>query len=288
MTPATADTISRIGNFSPHLLRQHRHRLQQRHRQPAPRPVRPRSWPRSSTDRQPGDTTPTSTCTSATPCSFQVREYLPTVDSPVSRPARSPPPSTRHLPVLPRPSTRSSPTCSTSSTTRPGPGALRPSPSSPMTSSNHEPNRPSNSPPPRWRAGPSSWSPATAIRTGTPNVSLTSCAAPNPAYPTCPADAIQSVGIDLMIGGPGSGTNGNVENQLIVYRTPQESPVPTDLSVPVLQHRGVTDMSRTSARSSPMRRLTRCVGRRKAAASDWGRQPSSPCWPSPSSPRCSA
>ncbi len=58
---------------------------------------------------------------------------------------------------------------------------------------------------------------------GTNTVSLTSCAAPSGAYPTCPADAIQSVGIDLMIGVKGSGDNGNVENQTIVYRYP-ESP----------------------------------------------------------------
>ncbi len=53
--------------------------------------------------------------------------------------------------------------------------------------------------------------------------SLTSCAAPISTYTTCPADAIQSVGIDLMIGVKGSGDNGNVENQTIVYRYP-ESP----------------------------------------------------------------
>ncbi|MGA2835482.1 MAG: prepilin-type N-terminal cleavage/methylation domain-containing protein [Acidimicrobiales bacterium] len=37
----------------------------------------------------------------------------------------------------------------------------------------------------------------------------------------CPLDAIQSVGIDLLVDEPGSGTNGWVNNQLIIYRYPQ-------------------------------------------------------------------
>lgn len=54
---------------------------------------------------------------------------------------------------------------------------------------------------------------------------LTACAAPSAAYPTaaiaCPADAIQSVTIDLKVAKPGSGTNGGQENSLVVYRYAQ-------------------------------------------------------------------
>jgi hypothetical protein len=50
----------------------------------------------------------------------------------------------------------------------------------------------------------------------------TACAATSGRYPTraiaCPLDAIQSVGIDLMVASPGSGPNGTVENQTVVYR----------------------------------------------------------------------
>lgn len=52
--------------------------------------------------------------------------------------------------------------------------------------------------------------------------SLTTCAAPDGNYPTlataCPADAVQSVNIDLRIGKPGTGSNGTQENSLVVYR----------------------------------------------------------------------
>ena len=52
--------------------------------------------------------------------------------------------------------------------------------------------------------------------------SLTSCAAVSASYPTpaiaCPADAIQSVGIDLMVAKAGAGAQGTVEDHLVVYR----------------------------------------------------------------------
>jgi len=55
--------------------------------------------------------------------------------------------------------------------------------------------------------------------------SLTACAAPSASYPTasiaCPADAIQSVTVDLRVAKPGSGTNGGQENSLVVYRYAQ-------------------------------------------------------------------
>jgi hypothetical protein len=54
---------------------------------------------------------------------------------------------------------------------------------------------------------------------------LTACAAPSANFPTaaiaCPADAIQSVAIDLQVAKPGSGPNGAQENNLVVYRYAQ-------------------------------------------------------------------
>lgn len=58
---------------------------------------------------------------------------------------------------------------------------------------------------------------------GTPNVSLTSCLAPNGAYPTCPADAIQSLGIDLRVAAKGAGAQ-TVENDTVIYRYPEPAP----------------------------------------------------------------
>jgi len=55
--------------------------------------------------------------------------------------------------------------------------------------------------------------------------SLTSCAAPSAAYPTsaiaCPADAVQSVSVDLQVAKPGTGSAGVQENKLVVYRYAQ-------------------------------------------------------------------
>ena len=54
---------------------------------------------------------------------------------------------------------------------------------------------------------------------------LTACAAPDSNHPTlataCPADAVQSVNIDLRICKPGTGSNGTQENSLVVYRYAQ-------------------------------------------------------------------
>ena len=55
--------------------------------------------------------------------------------------------------------------------------------------------------------------------------SLNTCAAPSSSYPTlataCPADAIQSVGIDLRVAKPGTSSSGVVDDHLIVYRYAQ-------------------------------------------------------------------
>jgi prepilin-type N-terminal cleavage/methylation domain-containing protein len=55
--------------------------------------------------------------------------------------------------------------------------------------------------------------------------SLTACDAPSYSYPTpaiaCPADAVQSVGINLMVAEPGSSSTSTVQNSLVVYRYAQ-------------------------------------------------------------------
>jgi hypothetical protein len=59
----------------------------------------------------------------------------------------------------------------------------------------------------------------------TDNQLLTACTAPSANYPTsaiaCPADAIQSVSIDLQVAKPGTGSSGAQENNLVVYRYAQ-------------------------------------------------------------------
>ena len=54
---------------------------------------------------------------------------------------------------------------------------------------------------------------------------LSACAVASANYPTpaiaCPADAIQSVSVDLQIAKPGTSTNQEQENNLVVYRYAQ-------------------------------------------------------------------
>jgi len=54
---------------------------------------------------------------------------------------------------------------------------------------------------------------------------LSACTAPTANYPTvgiaCPADAVQSVSVDLQVAKPGTGLNGTQENNLVVYRFAQ-------------------------------------------------------------------
>ncbi|HEY5108133.1 MAG TPA: hypothetical protein VII96_00835 [Acidimicrobiales bacterium] len=69
---------------------------------------------------------------------------------------------------------------------------------------------------------------------------LTACAAPSANYPTvataCPADAVQSVSVDLKVAKPGTGSNGTQENNLVVYRfaqSPGSSTAPYQYSAAV-------------------------------------------------------
>jgi prepilin-type N-terminal cleavage/methylation domain-containing protein len=57
---------------------------------------------------------------------------------------------------------------------------------------------------------------------GTADVSLSSCTAPGAATLTCPADDIQSVGVDLRVAAKGAGSQ-TVENDTVVYRYPEPS-----------------------------------------------------------------
>jgi len=54
---------------------------------------------------------------------------------------------------------------------------------------------------------------------------LNACTATNANFPTsgiaCPADAVQSVSVDLQVAKPGTGLNGTQENNLVVYRFAQ-------------------------------------------------------------------
>ncbi len=65
---------------------------------------------------------------------------------------------------------------------------------------------------------------------GTSTLSLTTCTKPNGTYldvaASCPADAIQSVTIDLIVDQKGSGTNGSTETQVITYRDQGNSVAP--------------------------------------------------------------
>ena len=74
---------------------------------------------------------------------------------------------------------------------------------------------------PSWEvSGLAALTPAVTIAPTT-TLNLTTCTLPSSSYPTialsCPADAIQSVGVYLQIAAKGAGTQ-TVNNQTIVYR----------------------------------------------------------------------
>lgn len=168
--------------------------------------------------------TATTSCTTASPCSFQVWKYLPVTNG-----------GTSTCPVTGQPSSN---VCQYSGGTE-------------INNVLDVVNSPSLSQPifsytiydPNTNGGTAITPTATEIQnqqltglsppypTGGATQTLSSggvptCNAPNSNYPTvaiaCPLDAIQSVGIDLMVSVKGSGNNGQgqVENQTIVYRYP--------------------------------------------------------------------
>jgi hypothetical protein len=146
--------------------------------------------------------TSSSNCTTAKPCSFQVKQYLPIITAGVSS-----------CPVVGNPGS----TCRYSSTFKLLTNVL-------SVVNNPNPNPPFGPIQPIFsynifdtttQAGQNLT--ATAVQTG-----LT-CVAPGPGTlaTSCPADVIQSVGIELMVAKPGAGTNGTVDDQTIVYRYAQ-------------------------------------------------------------------
>lgn len=166
---------------------------------------------------------PTTVCTIKSPCGFQVRRYLPIVNS-----------GTSTCPVV-------------TDGTYPNGTCQYPSAYTLITNASRVINNPSDLSTaifsysmfdPNWPAGANS--PGTSFATNANDVqnnqitglpyprgntqTLTACGAVNGNYPTtasaCPLDAVQSVGVDLMVGVPGSGPNGTVDNQTIVYRYP--------------------------------------------------------------------
>ena len=175
-------------------------------------------------DQSGNPVTSSTVCKASSPCSFQVRRYLPIVNSGTS-------------------------TCPVGIAGSAGP-CQYPANYTLISNAQHVVNNPSSLQPifsysifdPNWPAGSGSTGTsilltATQVQnnliTGlssapynypTATQTVTACAASRPAYPTtaiaCPLDAVQSVGIDLMVASPGSGPNGNVENQTIVYRYP--------------------------------------------------------------------
>ncbi len=180
--------------------------------------------------------TPTK-CTAASPCSFQVRRYLPIVTGGISS---CPVTTDGTAPSGPNPN----PTCQYPTTYKLITNVLDVV-NSPADNTGGVPNNPIFSYgmlDPAWpqiQGTPGTAVPisSTAIYnnqlTGlnaapygyvTPTQSVTACGHTSASYPTtaiaCPLDAVQDISVDLEVAAPGSGTNGNVDNQTVVYRYP--------------------------------------------------------------------
>jgi prepilin-type N-terminal cleavage/methylation domain-containing protein len=181
-------------------------------------------------DQSGNPVTSSTSCTAKTPCRFQVRRYLPVVNSGIS-------------------------TCPVATDGSVGP-CQYPSTYTLITNASDVVNNPSNTTggvpnqpvfgyslfDPNWPAGASSTGTGILLTAGeiqnnlitglaaspysypTNTQTVTACAAPNASYPTtaiaCPLDAVQSVSVELMVAAPGSGTNGTVDNQTVIYRYP--------------------------------------------------------------------
>jgi hypothetical protein len=175
-------------------------------------------------DQSGNPVTSSSHCNPTSPCKFQVRQFLPIVNSGVS-------------------------TCPVQIDGSAGP-CQYPATYTLVTNALDVVNDPSVPNPiftysvfdPNWPAGPNSTGTGvllnatqvqnnliTGLRAAPYNYPtdtqvVTACTASNGSYPTvaiaCPLDAVQSVGIDLRVASRGSGTNGTVENQTVVYRYP--------------------------------------------------------------------
>jgi hypothetical protein len=182
--------------------------------------------------------TSSSVCSTSSPCTFQVREFLPLLNPTAADPTATA--GTPTCPVAGQPGSEAGQTCQygTNYTL--------------VTNAEDVVNSPSTASNPIFTygifdpvTGLSILIPSTAIATTnqpfaipsyetsglaalSPSVTgaatsqnLTTCAVPSTSYPTialsCPADAIQSVGVNLQIAAKGAGTQ-TVNNQTIVYR----------------------------------------------------------------------
>ncbi len=181
-------------------------------------------------DQSGNPVTSSTSCTTSSPCTFQVRRYLPIVNSGIS-------------------------TCPVATNGGAGP-CQYPTTYTLITDAADVVNNPSATSggvpqqpiftyslfDPNWPAGSNSTGTGVLLTAGqvqnnlitglrsapynypTDTQQLTACAASNATYPTpaiaCPLDAVQSVGVDLMVASRGSGPNGTVENQTVVYRYP--------------------------------------------------------------------
>jgi len=192
--------------------------------------------------------TSSTTCSVQTPCSFQVRRYLPVVNNgvptcPVVNPSTGQPystscqyPSTYTLitntnDVINNPSSTATINGVSGTPTQPvfsysffdpcWPGACGGSGTTILVTASMLTTSP------QALTGLSgSGSPGYPVSTQ----QISACAATSTNYPTtaiaCPLDAIQSVAVDLMIAtaGSGTGTSGQVENQTVVYRYQPSGP----------------------------------------------------------------
>lgn len=181
-------------------------------------------------DQSGNPVTSATTCSAKSPCGFQVRRYLPTVTSGISS-----------CPVI---TDGSAGPCVYPSTYTLITNALDVV-NNPSSTTGGVPNQPIFTYSffdPNWPAGANGTGTGILLTAGeiqnnlitgltaapysypTNTRVVTACTAPNASYPTaaiaCPLDAIQSVGVELMVAAPGSGTNGTVDNQTVVYRYP--------------------------------------------------------------------
>ncbi len=231
-------------------------------------------------DQSGNPVTSSTSCTAKSPCRFQVRRYLPVVNSGTS-------------------------TCPVTTDGSAGP-CLYPSNYTLITNAADVVNNPSsttggvpNQPiftyslfDPNWPAGANSTGTGILLTAGeiqnnlitgltaapynypTNTQTVTACAFHNASYPTtaiaCPLDAVQSVSIELMVAAPGSGTNGTVDNQTVVYRYP-----PTGTGGNITYPYQFSNFSGVSTvfHASEwrwIRQLRRSIVRRKAVDSDLG------------------
>ena len=186
--------------------------------------------------------TPTTSCSAALPCSFQVREYLPkqtnvngvlyptcpVIDSAIGTGIAPSPPAqvptttpTSQIPIGPCAFKSSYTLVSDVSDVVNSPAANQPIFTYSILDSTNSLNFTLT--PTEVQTGNIQLNQHPGYPSNAPTLQLTSCTAPGGSYPTCPLDAIQSVGIDLWVAVKGAGAQ-KVENDSVVYRYPEPSP----------------------------------------------------------------